>query len=248
MPSADPDDETPFDPAELLATLTGQPRVARSITRLVRTTVTDTVCRLLPGADGPTAPRWLWASTVFLLEAGPEWVARLDPGIAAGRTYAAAMPAALMAAIQFELAARYEAAHPDAPLRQYVFTGPAEPPVPADVLRESLDTWYQAAEIMWGHYKVPPQTVDQVRATMSRSVRAIVGEPGNEAWGGWAVLAAISAMNAHRDVLPEPGRIDAWRLPRNRDRADEAGIAFQFGRAFAITLAQGLLEVAGDQP
>lgn len=246
MPSADPDDEAPFDPAELLASLTGRPRVAASITRLARTTVTDTVCQLLPGAVGVTAPRWLYASNVFLLQAGPEWVKRLDPGIAEGRRYGAVMPVALMAAIQFELVARYEAAHPEAPLRGQVFTGPAEPPVPSALLRDSRDTWDRAAEFMWGHYKVPPQTVAEIRATMTRSVCTVVGEPGNEAWGGWILLAALNAMNAHRDVLPEPGRIDAWRLPRSRARAEEAGIAFWFGRAFAITLAQGLLEAAGD--
>lgn len=245
MPGTEPDDNAPFDPAELLATLTGHPRGARSIIRLVRTVVTDTVCRLLPGADNATAPRWLFASNVFLLKAGPEWVRRLDPGIADGRAYAAAMPVALMAAIQFELVARYEAAHPEAPLRHLEFTSPAEPPAPSDILRDSRETWDRAAAVMFEQYRVPPETVGQIRAAMSRSVCNVVGEPGNEAWGGWVLLAAVSAMNAHRDVLPEPGRTDTWRLPRNRARADEAGVAFHFGRVFAITLAQGLLEPQG---
>ena len=244
MPSTEPDGEVPFDPAELLATLTGR-LAARSITRQVRTVVTDTVCRLLPGADNATAVRWLFASNVFLFGAGPEWVKRLDPGIAEGRTYAAAVPTALMVAIQVELAARYEAAHPPAPLHQLVFTAPAEPPVPSNTLRDGRETCDRAAAFLFEQYKVAPETVGHIRATMSRSVRDVVSEPGNEAWGGWVLLAAVEAMNAHRDVLPEPGRTDTWRLPRNRARADEAGIAFHFGRAFAISLAQGLLEAAG---
>jgi hypothetical protein len=247
MTSAEPDDEAPYDPAGLLAALTGGPRGTRGIIRLVRTAVTDTVCRLLPGAaDNATVPRWLWASSVFLLDAGPEWVKRLDRGIADGRTHAANVPAALMTAIQVELAARYDAAHPEAPLRQFVYARPAEPPVPSDYLRESRENWDQAAAYMFGQYKVSPETAAQIRATMSSAVRHVVSEPGNEAWGGWVLLAALSAMHAHRDVLPEPGRPDTWRLPRNRARANEAGIAFQFGRVYAVTLAQGLLEAAGD--
>jgi hypothetical protein len=44
-------------------------------------------------------------------------------------------------------------------------------------------------------------------------------------------------MHAHRDVVPEPGRPDAWSLRRHRARAAEAGIAFHFGRAFMVALA-----------
>jgi hypothetical protein len=210
--------------------------------RLVRTVVTDTVCRLLPEADNATVPRWLFASNSFLFTAGPVWVRRLDRGITERRALAAVMPAVLMSGIEDELAARYEAAHPEAPLRHLAFTGPAEPPVPSSALRDSRETWDQVAARIFWYYKVPPETVGQIRATMSRSVRHFVNEPGNEAWGGWVLLAALSAMDAHRDVLPEPGRPDTWRLPRNRARAGEVGIAFQFGRAFAVTLAQGLLE------
>jgi hypothetical protein len=62
-----------------------------------------------------SAVRWLDGSCLFLFKAGPMWVKQLDRGVAEQRTYAAAMPAALLAAIQVELLARYDAAHPDAP-------------------------------------------------------------------------------------------------------------------------------------
>jgi hypothetical protein len=252
MPGADPDEasvyEVPFDPAEAIALLTGYPRRAQRISRLVRTEVTDTVCRLLPGADNAIAARWLKASIIFLFEACPEWVKHVDRGIAPGRTNMAALPAALMIPMTFELPARYEAAHPEAPMSQYVFTGPAEPPVPSDTLYESREDWDRIAAVMFEHYKMPPELVSRSRTIMTTTVRGAVNEPGNEAWGGWILLAALTAMNMHGKALPEPGRADAWRLPWHRARADEASVAFNLGRAFTVLLAQGLLAPPQTEP
>jgi hypothetical protein len=234
----------PDDPADNFIEF-GIPRsAARAITRVLRTDVTSTVCQLLPGADSATAICWLYFEQLMLLQAGPDLVRTIEPGLRGPQANAAALHAMFMFPITVELIARHDAAHPATPLSQLPATLPAgPPPVPSDKLRAVRGI---SEELVAGVLRLcmPQERARELRAMTARSLRDVV-QPGTEAWGGWMLLDVMSALNAHRRVLPEPGRTQRRRLgERNDDQAAAAGAAFELGRAVALMTALGLLDEA----
>jgi hypothetical protein len=216
----------PPDPVDAFVEF-GIPRVAaQDITDLLRTSVTDVACTVLPGVDRGAGVRWLWAASAALTHAAPSMARSHLPDLAPGREQTAALPAMWLYPIVVELLARH-GPPPDAPIGAQ----PADEPVPNVALRQAHDL-FQAA-------LTDPALVESGRAVARVTQVPIEGE--DPAWGGWSLLATVLAFDYHRDLLPLPGR------PRERRRDQEhgahsAGQAFAFGRDLTIATALALLD------
>lgn len=196
-----------------------QPHV-RPITDILRGRVTDQVCDLLPNVAHSTAPRMLVLACGEPSRVSVTAVQALRPDIAYGHAASAALPGMMLLAITNELLRRYDVSHSTAPFAAHQDTAPA---VPSAGLRHARTLFVQDLD---------PDGMSAPRRTgvaIAQALRQTAPDPLAQAWGAWALLAAVKAMTDHQDELPEPGR--ARERPTGKQAgADAAGYAYQFGR------------------
>jgi hypothetical protein len=162
----------------------------------VKTDIVDAVCRLLPGVEKTVAHRWLAATAGSAALAVPDVVLRLEPGLRHEPTPALPLPAARLMEIAFALSTRVDASTPPGP-------GSARPSSDLLHFRERADRLVR--EVL-GVYVTKPG-VTYVRQHYTGLIRQAVAGEGDEAWGGWALLAAVAAMTTHTHALPRRGGI-----------------------------------------
>lgn len=199
---------------------------ARGMSRLLRGEVTDTVCRLLPGAAGGVtgAEHWLALASMALPPAFGRLASDLVPGIDENRANAAALPPMWMVGIAKGLLDRPAVGLPAAP-------------DPAPELRQAR---VYAEESTGGELRryLEDWRAEELRARLGQLLRGSMTDVAPAGWGGWAMLAALEAMRQHGDVLPEPGR------RAQSPGARMAGRAFQLGRALTYAAALDLIAYA----
>jgi hypothetical protein len=204
----------------------------RPITDILRGPVTDQVCGLFPGVEHSTAPRLL----ILVCGAGAQMsVAAAQaqrPDVVAGHAAAAALPSMMLLAVTNELVRRYDVTHPSAPFAQYHDTAK---PVPPRALKDA----YRGLKGELGRIRIP--TAGSTGFAVARAAHASTPDPLTRAWGGWALLATVTAIADHQDQLPEPGRARE-RPPDKRAGASAAGFAFQFGRWVLAAAATVMVE------
>lgn len=227
--------DEPVDPATLWTSLgILPPALAARLAATVRGEVTDTVCRLLPGAASVTSARWLIAAVYAQLRLAPQFIVDREPGIDPGHARTAGtLPAQLMYAIFFELDTRSHGNSGTIP----------EPRPSAELLAFRPEAEQQVSELLGGylHPAEENKKIGMIRKSLA-DVLSAVDEEGQPAWGGWLLLAAIRAIRAH-PLLPRPGS-RRRRLPWKRGRATAAGIAHQLAETLALAMALGLLDRA----
>jgi hypothetical protein len=122
-------------------------RAAQAVTDLLRTSVTDVVCVLLPDILDGAGLRWLWSASATFPQIAPLVARQRMPELADRSEQAAALPALWLYPITVELTERFDAVHPDVPLVELLECGLDEesdrPPVPSPALREAHDRYRQ---------------------------------------------------------------------------------------------------------
>ncbi|GII56462.1 hypothetical protein Pth03_48510 [Planotetraspora thailandica] len=205
---------TPKDEAVEAFMELGMPRsAAQSMSTLIRQQVTPTVDRLLPGIERSPAPQSLLLTSTALTQVLPDLTRDIQPGLDSTRATSSALPCILMLPMVLELGARQAAA-----------AGP--PPVPSPSLAQAEATWRREVDAAF------TSLGREVRSMLGRLLRGVLGEQTDTQWAGWVLLAAMQAMDVHRDALPIPGRTS------QTPGAQAAGAAFQLGRL--LTIAAGL--------
>jgi hypothetical protein len=137
--------------------------------------------------------------------------------------------------VALELARRYDVAHPQVP---FALHQDSAPPAPTPDLRGS----YQALARGVNGDEPELLALRAAGAAIMNVVLAEEGDPLSRSWGGWALVAAVTAVNAHQHQLPEPGR--ARRRPPGQEAgAQAAGFAYQLGKS---ALAAAAVALAGD--
>jgi len=204
------------------------------MTGVLRGAVTDEVCRVLPGAEHSTAGRTLLLVSAAAQQIPLTAVQALRPGIPFNNAAASCLPGMLLYVVTLELVRRYDVAHPGRPFAELQDTVSA---APGPALRASYqalgrDTHDDEQELLM---------LRAAAATMASAAQASIGDPHGRSWGGWALVAAVAAMNAQQDQLPEPGR--ARRRPADQEAgAEAAGFAYRLGKsalaATAVALAR----------
>jgi hypothetical protein len=224
--------QEPIDPVTVLTRL-GYPRpLAAWLVAVLRGDVTDTVCRLLPGAASLASAGWLLAAVMVQLQVAPRFIMDREPGLAPGQARTAGtLPAQLMYVIFFELDSRDRGTSEITPELH-----------PSDELRAFRPEAERQVSELFGGYAYPARESEAVRLVRDGlgEILNIVHEKGQPAWGGWLLLATVLAIRTNPD-LPRPGR-KRRRLPWNRNRATAAGIAYQLAETLALAMALGLLD------
>lgn len=226
------------DPVDSFVEL-GIPRTAaRAVVAMLRSTVTDRACALLPGLVDGTGVRWIWAASATFPQVAGMMARELLPDLEPHREQAAALPGLWLHAVNIELMARHDAAHPDRPMAQLPPT--AVPPDPSARLREvhaehrALVDRAMAADVVEG------RAVRQAGRAIARTMRAPLPDGEDPTWGGWSLLAVVQAFIEHEEQLPRPGRPRA-RRPEQQAGARAAGVAFELGRGLMIATALELI-------
>jgi hypothetical protein len=106
-------------------------------------------------------------------------------------------------------------------------------PEPTDALLTARSANERLVSGVLGMY-MTPEHGDRLGRMMAQSVRNLVRDEGNEAWGGWAMLAAITSLMRHRD-LPS-------KRTSPRPRAVRVGMAFHLGRVLTLAAALALID------
>jgi hypothetical protein len=209
--------------------------VASGMVRQLRTEVTDTLCRLLPGADGPVATgseRWVRHAGLISARLAPELVRAWEPSIPQENLGSAAIHGMWLLPISFELAARRA--------RSTAAEEAAPRPTP-DLLtfRHEVDDLVRAG---LGTYYRPDQITD-LRARKVSMLRSLLdpAPPREIEWGAWTMLAALRAMGLHDKTLPRPGRDADRKIGSAGERSRNAGEAFALGNAITLDTALSLL-------
>ncbi|MFJ3306811.1 hypothetical protein ACIPSA_27530 [Streptomyces sp. NPDC086549] len=199
---------------------------AKWMSRLLQGEVTDSVCRLLPGAAGVRtgAGRWLTMASFALPPAIGPLATQLVPAVDKNRAHAAALPTVLMLGIGKGLLDRPGAGAP-APL------------APAPALHGARREAEALVQGELGTY-LEEERARAIRARLGQFMREAMGNTDGVDWGGWTMLAALEAMRQHGDVLPEPGRQE------QSPGARMAGRSFRLGRALAYAVALDLIAYA----
>ncbi|NRQ40328.1 hypothetical protein HII36_52180 [Nonomuraea sp. NN258] len=218
----------------------GWPRwVVRRQVRLLRGEVTDGVCRLLPGVETSTAPRWMFTGSQTMgMSAVSSASHIIDGGAERGQAAAAATASHLLFAVSVELTDRHDRARPHDPLSGRAPM--AETPAPTTSLRECHDISRQFVHNMLSLY-FQADRVNELARGWGAIVRRAVDGP-DSAWGGWGLLAALTALSRYRDAFPQPGR-PGWRPRSRREAAGKAGEAYWLGVAMLHATA---LELIGE--
>jgi hypothetical protein len=217
---------------EAIAGLLGLPMPSvTAITDILRGPVADLLCQELPGVEHSTAPRTLLMTSAAGAKMPTLAVQSLRPDLAYGHAAAAALPSVLLYALTLELTRRYDVAHPAAPFEHHRDAGPPDPPA-------SLRNAYAELRFRRDDALLVQRTTADAMARAS-----LVGDPNGRAWGAWALVGAVVAVNAHQHVLPAPGR-PRERPAEKRAGASAAGFAFQFGRAVLAATAADMVEAA----
>jgi hypothetical protein len=191
----------------------------RPITDILRRPVADQVCKLLPGVEHSTAGRLLILVCGTGAQMSVTAAQAQRPDLAFGHLAAAALPSMMLLAVTQELIRRYDVTHPSTPFAEHHDTAA---PAPAGPLQET----YERLKLDLGQNSVAETTASAV----ARAVHGSTPDPLTRDWGGWALLAAVTAIADHQDELPEPGR--ARRRPADKEAgASAAGFSYQFGRS-----------------
>jgi hypothetical protein len=204
------------------------------MTGVLRGAVTDEVCRVLPGAEHSTAGRTLLLVSAAAQQIPLTTVQTLRPGIPPANAAASCLPGMMLYVVTLELVRRYDVAHPDRPFAKLQDTVSAAP-------GPTLQASYQALSRGTNDDEQELPILRAAAVTMSSAVQAAIRDPHGRSWGGWALVAAVAAMNAQQDQLPEPGR--ARRRPADQEEgAQAAGFAYRLGKsalaATAVALAR----------
>ncbi|WP_345339536.1 hypothetical protein [Planotetraspora kaengkrachanensis] len=189
---------------------------------LMRGQVTDTMCDLLPGVEHSPAPQSLLLMSATLTPVLPGLTQALQPGVDDGRATSAALSCVLMPPMALELGSRGK--RPAGGGR----------PVPSEPLAQTTEDWRQHVD---GGFSA--ENNRGVPSFLGDLLRRTLGDRADLQWAGWALLAAMHAMDQHDDVLPIPGR--TAQTPGAR----VAGIAFQLGRLLTVAAAVDLLRGPG---
>jgi len=209
----------------------------KPITDILRGPVTDEVCRLLPDAEHSTAARMLLLAGGASAEISTTMVQRLRPDLTPGHAGAAILPGVMLYAVTSELVRRYDVTHPQVPFEEHQDTAP--PAITAD-----LQDSYQALQ-RDTHADSPELTASRdAGAAIAQAALAAIADPLSRSWGGWTLVAAVTAMNAHQHLLPEPGR-SRDRPADKQAGAQAAGFAYRLGRS---ALAATAVVLAGTSP
>lgn len=214
------------DPDEVLFSYGLPMDAAHRVGAVLTEQVTVTMRALLPGVEHSPASQGLWLISVPLQRMLPVAAQTLIAGLDHHRAAVAAFPVVLLSPIMAELN-RWRTATGTA------VSVPAQPG-PAQAL---VTARYEAAgqiTRVWAQAAVPGQVTK-----LSMTVRALVRDhcgpgPGRQ-WTGWALLAALSAMDVHHAalLLPPPAPLSLV--------AHQAEGAVQVGWALALTAALTLI-------
>ncbi|NMO57492.1 hypothetical protein HH310_40775 [Actinoplanes sp. TBRC 11911] len=199
----------------------------RPITDILRRPVTDQLCDLLPGVENSSAARLLILVCGTGAQMSVTAAQAQRPDIAFGHLAAAALPSMMLLAVTNELIRRYDVNHPSVPFAEHRDTAP---PAPTPQLRAAR-----------ADATCEPGVAQSTAAAVARAVHASTPDPLTRAWGGWALLAASTAIADHQGQLPEPGRA-RHRPADKRAGASAAGFSYQFGRTVLAGSAVIMIE------
>lgn len=211
-------------------------RTAKSMSHILRGDVTNMMCSTLPGVEHSSAPLSLGIAGMTLVPLLPDVVGDLNPLIDPARATAAALPMILLNAMAFELTSRAgtsrgmpSARHPR-----------PSPSLAAVRLMLERQTGKSLAE------SIGSEQAQALRTMLGDLLRGLIDNVTDreraglaKEWAGWALLAAMDAMDGHAHVLPIPGRTTA-----PGSQAALAGIAFHLGRALIVQAALDVIDVA----
>jgi hypothetical protein len=236
------------DPVDAFAGLGIPRRAAQAITDLLRTSVTDVVCLLLPDILDSTGVRWLWSASATFPQIAPLVARQRMPDLADHCEQAAALPALWLYPITVELTERFDAVHPDVPLDELLECGSDDdPPAPSPALRQAHDRYREAFDEPVVDRFADMGVTDESLWSSANAVAQLLRSPLNgdlPESGGWSLLAAVLALDHHRQVLPLPGRRRP-RPPDQEESARSAGQAFELGRALMVATALVLIADPG---
>jgi hypothetical protein len=224
-------------------------RAAQAMTDLLRTSVTDVLCILLPDILDGTGVRWLWSASATFPQIAPLVARQRMPDLADHSEQAAALPALWLYPITVELTERFDAVHPDV-LAELLECGPddeVDPPAPSPALRQAHDRYREAFDEPATDPFAEVRLADESSLwTSAHAVAQMLRSPLNgemTASGGWSLLAAVLALDHYREVLPLPGR-PRPRLPEQEEQEEDARSAtqaFELGRALMVATSLVLI-------
>jgi hypothetical protein len=228
-------------------------RAAQAMTDLLRTSVTDVLCILLPDILDGTGVRWLWSASATFPQIAPLVARQRMPDLADHSEQAAALPALWLYPITVELTERFDAVHPDVPLTELLECGPdddvTELAAPSPALRQAHDRYREAFDEPATDPFAGVRLADESSLwTSANAVAQMLRSPLNgevTAPGGWSLLAAVLALDHYREVLPLPGR-PRPRLPEQEESARSASQAFELGRALMVATSLVLIAETGS--
>ncbi|WP_157437998.1 hypothetical protein [Actinomadura latina] len=212
-------------------------RAAKATSRLLRRDVTDRMCLLLPDAESSVAPGSLIGAQRILIEVVPDLTRDLIKSdamvFAPDVANSSALPLILLEAMIFELVDRAGMKMGTAAMRR---------PSPSGFLVEARS--FNTRRIAGGD-GVPAITPDlqlllggMVRRFIVESIAAQESHGRAQEWTGWALLAAMHAMETYDHKLPVPGR-----TLRDLDGVG-AYLAFDMGRRIIVAAAIDLIDQA----
>jgi len=228
------------EPARAFVQLGIPRRSAKQVSRILQRDVTGWMRVLLPDVEYSAAPATLVTVRAALISVLPRlaWDLMSGTGLASpDLANSAALPVILLEAVNFELlnqARANIAAFGTAATRR---PSPSAPLTQARRLNEQ-----RIATASGGLAAISPQLQAMLGDMLGPLI--VQGIPDQEThgkaqeWTGWALLAAMHAMEMHDHVLPVPGR-------NARDfNASLAEEAFQTGRRITIAAALNLIDRA----
>lgn len=196
-------------------------------------------CALLPGLETSTGVRWLWAVSAAFPQFASDIARQLVPPGGPDRSQTAVLVGLWLHPISVELAMRHDAANPGRPIARRLPSG--EAPAPSELLRTAHA--HHRAEVARAAEGGSPHVAVLQRAgiAVAEAARAPLSDAEDPAWGGWALLAALQAIDEFEEVLRRPGRDRARALEHEPD-ARAADQAFVVGRDIMLTTALALLD------